>query len=147
MKADTSGVAHSTSNKGSRIFSRVANFSVNAAVTDNCFFGANFSNPGSGMVRDSNALTAGVLGYNVATLYGSQAGTVPGYFNNIVTIAGTILKAHEVVFNAAQSNVENIIYGDQRNPDMPVFADNAAASALFAGTMYRTSTGEVRIKT
>jgi len=40
----------------------------------------------------------------------------------------------------------NVFNGSFRLPNLPVFADNTAAASLATGTLYRTATGEVRVK-
>ena len=101
-------------------------------------FLANAANRGTGSITEAIAMSAGtptVLAGSIATAKGV----------NIKAQKGTGVTTGYSIYQEGTADI-NYLAGLLRLPNLPVYADNTAASSLAAGTLYRTSTGVVMVK-
>ena len=80
----------------------------------------------------------------------SYTGLVTDYYGLYIddlansSLSGAILNPYGI-FQEGTTEI-NIFNGFLRLPNLPVYADDTAASSLDQGTIYQTATGEVRVK-
>lgn len=112
-------------------------------------FALTFSNSGKFRVQDDGADTGiyefdnGVdfLVANATKSYSILKDLVNGIRLKSIDITGGITK--EIVIDTAQIKVDSSVL---KLVNLPIFANDAAAAALAADTVYKTATGELRIK-